>query len=134
MRGRRCPTCNEGAVGSTPTYTPMRFSVSSQSSVWRPLPMFSMIEIDAYYRAHPATSFTNPRSSSRLSILCCMPDRTFPAWSSHCACLAAASGSSAAHLLSGRSPRARLCCCRVHCRQTNCRGLDRCLKADMAAN
>jgi hypothetical protein len=37
MRGSRWPTWSEGAVGSTPTYAPTRFSVRSQSRVERPL-------------------------------------------------------------------------------------------------
>lgn len=79
-------------------------------------------------------SLTNPRSSSTLSMLCCAPTRTFPACSSHCACLAAGSASSSAHLDVGRSPRASVDCRRMHVRHTKSRGRDSRLKADMAAN
>jgi hypothetical protein len=123
-------------VGSTPTYAPMRFSVSSQLRSWRPLRILSIVVLRPLFPccAHPATSLTNPRSSSTLSMLCCIPARTLPACSSHCACLAAGSVSSSAHLFVGRSPRAKVDCCRMHRRHTESRGLASCLKDDMAAN
>src|SRR6478752_47921 len=43
MNGSRCPTCIEGAVGSTPTYAPISFCVRSQSSCSRPLSNLSAV-------------------------------------------------------------------------------------------
>jgi hypothetical protein len=60
MSGRRWPTCSEGAVGSTPTYAPMRFSVRSQSSVCRPLWCVSIVSCQSGPHAltpqHPSQS------------------------------------------------------------------------------
>lgn len=55
MSGRRWPTCSEGAVGSTPTYAPIRFSVNSQSSVWRPLCLVS-IHLYTYIHQDPPSN------------------------------------------------------------------------------
>jgi hypothetical protein len=46
---------------------------------------------------HPATSLTKPRSSSKLSILCCAPDRIVCACSSHSAWRTSASAVWLAH-------------------------------------
>ena len=113
----------------------MRFSVSSQSSLLRPLRLFSKYYTEAPdISSHPAMSLTNPRSSRRLSILCCIPVLTFPACSSHRVCRTSGSFSSSDHLNSGRSPRAKVCSRRMHCRPTTCRDLDHCRNADMAPN
>jgi hypothetical protein len=85
-------------------------------------------------KTYPATSLTKPRSSSTLSMLCCAPVRILPAFCSHSACRAASSADSAAHRFFGRSPRARLCWLRMHCRQTYCRRCDTCLSINIAAN
>lgn len=37
INGIKCPTCIDGAVGSTPTYTPTRFSVNNRSRSSRSL-------------------------------------------------------------------------------------------------
>lgn len=84
--------------------------------------------------AYPATSLTNPRSSSRLNMLCCAPVLILPACSPHSACRAASSAYSAAHRFFGRSPRARVCWLRIHCRQTYCRRCDTCLSINIAVN
>ena len=37
IKGSRCPRCIDGAVGSTPTYAPTRFSINSRSRSSRSL-------------------------------------------------------------------------------------------------
>lgn len=67
IRGTRCPTCIEGAVGSIPRYAPMRFCLINESR-------FSRL---------PATEFTYPLSSRILSIPCFRPASISLAWTSH---------------------------------------------------
>lgn len=83
---------------------------------------------------YPATSLTNPRCSSRLSMLCWAPDRILLACSSHSACREALSGAPSAHFWLGRWPLARVCRLRRHRRQTYCRPCDKRPSINMAVN
>lgn len=126
MNGRRWPTWSDGAVGSTPTYAPMGFSVSTQSSVFRSLCSFSNIprrerRMKNTTCTYPATSFTKPRSSRTLSMLCCAPALIVPARSAHAARSACPPS----------SPCADVYCLRIHCRHKYCGRRGRCLSNDM---
>lgn len=117
----------------------MRFSVSSQSSVSRPLQAVSQQWSQCSRRrteAYPATSLTKPRSSSTLSMLCRAPPRMLRLCVSHSACREAESASSAAHFFAGRSPRASVCWLRSHGRRQTCCGRpgDRRRSISMAVN
>jgi hypothetical protein len=83
---------------------------------------------------HPATSLTKPRSSSKLSMLCCAPDRIVCARSSHSAWRTSASAASLAHEPLWRWRRAIVWGKGTHCRRTNCGREDKCLSSDMAAD
>lgn len=70
-------------MGSTPTYAPMGFSVNSQLRASRPLSS-SVFPRLSHLKSYPATSLTNPRSSSTASMLCWVPDLIMPACCCQC--------------------------------------------------
>jgi hypothetical protein len=86
------------------------------------------------FSTHPATSLTKPRSSSKLSMLCCAPDRIVCACSSHSAWRTSASAVWLAHGPLWRWRRAIVWGKGTHCRRTNCGREDKCLSSDMAAD